>query len=79
MVSSLRADWLISFIPNGSKWRGVRRAFHRYLNSTEIKGYHPLEQQEIHCLLRDLLEAPENFSQHLRQWVTSFQLTFLVP
>ncbi|KAH9976325.1 cytochrome P450 [Lactifluus volemus] len=62
----IRADWLIAWISNGSRWRSVRRAFHRHLSSTEIKRYHPLEQHVMHCLLQDLLESPENFSQHLR-------------
>ena len=64
---SLGMDWVTGFIPYGARWRTLRRGLHAYFHPAASKAYRPLEQRAVHRLLRNLLQSPENFSQHLRQ------------
>jgi hypothetical protein len=64
---SLGMDWASGFIPYGARWRILRRGFHEHFNPAASKAYHPLQQRAVHRLLRNLLQSPEHFSQHLRQ------------
>ncbi|KAI0295307.1 cytochrome P450 [Multifurca ochricompacta] len=53
-------------LPYGDRWRRLRRAFHAHFDATTSKEYRPLEMQAVQRLLRNLLENPDNFSQHLK-------------
>ncbi|KAI0295337.1 CyP450 monooxygenase [Multifurca ochricompacta] len=53
-------------LPYGERWRRLRRAFHTHFDATTSKEYRPLEMQAVQRLLRNLLESPDNFSQHLK-------------
>jgi hypothetical protein len=64
---SLRMDWVTGFIPYGARWRSLRRGLHAHFHPAASKAYHPLEQLAVHHLLRNLLQSPESFAQHLRQ------------
>jgi cytochrome P450 len=64
---SLRMDWVTGFIPYGARWRSLRRGLHAHLHPAASKAYRPLEQRAVHHLLRNLLQSPEMFAQHLRQ------------
>ncbi|KAH8980773.1 cytochrome P450 [Lactarius hatsudake] len=62
----LGMDWAVGFIPYGARWRSLRRGLHAHFHPVAAKAYRPLEQHAVHRLLRNLLQAPESFSQHLR-------------
>ncbi|KAH9067504.1 cytochrome P450 [Lactarius vividus] len=62
----LGMDWVTGFIPYGARWRSLRRGLHGHFHPAAAKAYRPLEQHAVHRLLRNLLQEPESFSQHLR-------------
>ncbi|KAH9044125.1 cytochrome P450 [Lactarius hengduanensis] len=62
----LGMDWATGFIPYGARWRSLRRGLHAHFHPAAAKMYRPLEQHAVHRLLRNLLQEPESFSQHLR-------------
>ncbi|KAI9441768.1 cytochrome P450 [Lactarius indigo] len=62
----LGMDWVTGFIPYGARWRSLRRGLHAHFHPAAAKAYRPLEQHAVHRLLRNLLQEPESFSQHLR-------------
>ena len=64
---SLGMDWVTGFLPYGARWRTLRRALHAHFHPAASKAFRPLEQRAVHRLLRNLLQSPESFSQHLRQ------------
>ena len=67
-TSSFGMDWNFSIAPHGTAaWRHSRREFQANLGPADLEAYQPLEQQAVHCLLRNLLSSPDNFMQHLRQ------------
>ncbi|KAI9449572.1 cytochrome P450 [Lactarius psammicola] len=64
--SILGMDWVPGFMSYGARWRSLRREFHAHFHPAASKAYRPLEQRAVHRLLRNLLQSPESFSQHLR-------------
>jgi cytochrome P450 len=56
-----------AFAPYGPTWRHLRRAFHINFLPTQLEEFRPVEQRAAHGLLRNLLDSPDKFSQHLRQ------------
>ena len=57
----------MGFIPYGSEWRRVRKEFYAHFNPEAARQYRPLEDEAAHALLRNLLDTPEDFLQHIRQ------------
>ena len=54
-------DWAFSLMRYSPSWRQHRREFHQHFNSTAVKDYAPImEQQQIH-FLDALLRQPEEF------------------
>ena len=66
-MGSLKMDWATGFMPYGDRWRSTRRGLHANLHPGASKAYRPHEQHAVHHLLRNLLQSPESFPQHLRQ------------
>ncbi|KAI9432509.1 cytochrome P450 [Lactarius indigo] len=60
---SFGMDYNIGLTRYGPAWRHSRREFQTHLGPDD---HQPLEQQAVHCLLRNLLSSPDNFTQHLR-------------
>lgn len=59
-------DWSIALEPYGTRWRAWRKSFHENLHPAAANEYRPLELKAARLLLRNLLEAPDNFYEHLR-------------
>jgi hypothetical protein len=51
----------------GTRWRSWRKSFHENLHPAAAHQYRPLELKAARLLLKNLLEAPEGFYEHLRQ------------
>jgi cytochrome P450 len=58
-----------SILPYGEGWRRHRRTFHQYFNKIVVSKYMPIQRREVHAFLRRLLDTPDNFFQHVRQYV----------
>ncbi|KAI9458895.1 cytochrome P450 [Lactarius psammicola] len=65
-TSLISIDWSAALEPYGTKWRTWRKSFHENLHPTAANEYRPLELKAARVLLRNLLEAPEGFYEHLR-------------
>ncbi|KAJ7169958.1 cytochrome P450 [Mycena filopes] len=68
IVDLIGWDWLVSAFPYGSWWQSHRVMFHRHLPANESAiGWHPLQIQETHALIRRLLDNPKEFRYHIRK------------
>ncbi|KAI0263094.1 cytochrome P450 [Gloeopeniophorella convolvens] len=65
-TSLIHIDWSIALEEYGPRWRTWRRAFHEHLHPAAAHEYRPLELKASRLLLKNLLEAPEGFYEHLR-------------
>ncbi|KAI0252962.1 cytochrome P450 [Lactifluus subvellereus] len=63
---SISIDWSIALEPYGTRWRSWRKSFHENLHPAAAHEYCPLELKAARLLLRNLLEAPGGFYEHLR-------------
>lgn len=61
------ADWVFVTMKYGQKWREHRRAFHKAFHPDAIPQYYPVQLRATQALLQDLLDAPEEFSSHIRR------------
>jgi cytochrome P450 len=68
-MSSLAFDWTMGSMPYGPEWRGIRKAFMTYFHHEAAKVFEPLEVTAVHSYLHDLLDSPEEFRQHTKQYV----------
>ncbi|KIJ14344.1 hypothetical protein PAXINDRAFT_12993 [Paxillus involutus ATCC 200175] len=64
-------DFNTAHLPYGATWRAHRRVFNQTLNSGAIEQYHPLLIVKGRILLENLLDAPEDFIDHLRTFTIS--------
>ncbi|KAI0057847.1 cytochrome P450 [Artomyces pyxidatus] len=64
-------DWVLAFMPFGSKWRGLRQAFYDHFQPSATLKYRPIEERTAQEFLRHLLDSPDDFIQHIKQLVGS--------
>lgn len=63
----------------GPEWRAGRRIADHSLRPVASLPYRPMQLCKTHRLLRQLLEQPESFVEHLRQCVLSYIFNTLLP
>ncbi len=63
-------QWFFPFMPYGQAWRRRRRTFHQSLDSHAIAQYHPIQTSHIHRLVRNILDLPDKFSEHMKLYVS---------
>ncbi|KAK7694990.1 hypothetical protein QCA50_002178 [Cerrena zonata] len=56
----------MAFLPYGDHWRGTRKAFHQALGPEGLKRWTDIEMKGAHRLLRNFLEKPDDFMDHIR-------------
>ena len=59
-------DFNTGHLSYGDLWRSHRKIFHQSLNNSIIHNYHESVAQKARTLLTNLLDAPENFENHMR-------------
>ncbi len=64
---SISIDWSIALEPYGVRWRTWRKAFHENLHPAAAHKYRPLELKAARLFLKNLLETPQDFYEHVRQ------------
>ena len=62
-------DFAAPFMPYGAWWKKHRRAFQEYFHANELNKYIPIQKREVHTFLRRLLVTPDDFINHIHQWV----------
>jgi cytochrome P450 len=72
-------DWILTSMNYGERWRKRRRAFHQFFNINQVHQYRPAQLREARALLPRLLESPERFAHHLRQWAFSSSVPYSKP
>ncbi|KAF9491090.1 cytochrome P450 [Pleurotus eryngii] len=61
----------IGLIHYGELWRRHRRLFHQKFRQNAVSEFRPLQTSKIQVLLHNLLENPEEFSLHVRNFPAS--------
>lgn len=72
-------DWSLAIMPYGEEWRKVRRGFHQYFNSNVAPNYHTVHEEQSHDFLKRLRQTPEDFLDHIRQYVLCLSGQFQSP
>ena len=75
--ADLRADnrmlhltgWMfnIALMPYGDMWRRRRRMMQNHLHKKALDSYRQIQYDVTKVLLKDLLQAPNDFGQHIRK------------
>lgn len=81
--SSVGWDLNVAMQQYGDKWREHRRIIHQQFHIGSLAKYHTVLSEESRKLLRRLLQAPERFIEHTKQFVpllrTGFRMLILGP
>ncbi|GJE96516.1 cytochrome P450 [Phanerochaete sordida] len=51
--------------PYGDKWRRHRRLFNQHFRASAVPRFHAQQRRAVHGLLQSLLEAPQEFDEHI--------------
>ena len=60
------------FMPYGERWKERRKIFHQEFNTTAAAKHRPAELSGARDLLGRLLDTPNDFMNHLRQYALPF-------
>ena len=63
------AGWSFALMPYGAKWRRYRKAFHEHFQPNIVPNYQPIQLEATKSFLRRLLATPDDFMDHIRQYV----------
>lgn len=71
LTTRCRVGWGFdfAFVGYGDKWRTQRRMFHQHFNAHAMLKYGPHFPRVVRQTLLRLLDHPDDFMEHLRQWV----------
>lgn len=59
-------------MPYGKEFLEVRKAANKYLHQSPVKEYQPLQIKAVHNCIRNLLETPDIYLEHLRELVLQY-------
>ena len=65
-------DFNFAFRAYGDLWREHRRDFHRFFNPVVVSQHRPQIIREVKHALVSLLNTPQDFMEHFRQYVSTF-------
>lgn len=60
-------DWVVSFMPYGSRFRQQRTFLHRYMQPSVLNGYTQLQTDEARRMLRGILANSHEYDKHVRR------------
>ncbi|KIJ60731.1 hypothetical protein HYDPIDRAFT_98167 [Hydnomerulius pinastri MD-312] len=67
MINDLMGwDWSFGHMPYGDRWKKHRKMFERQFRPAVAPTYWPLQRKEVHTLLRNILDSPDELIEHLR-------------
>ncbi|KAF9022861.1 cytochrome P450 [Hymenopellis radicata] len=70
----MKWDWNFVFMRYSDHWRLCRKTFHQYFNMNQVDAYQPVQLNASVFLLRNMLDAPEDFFGHVRHHAGSIIL-----
>jgi cytochrome P450 len=62
--------WHFGFMPHGDEWREHRKLFNHDFNPTSALKYHPMERKWTITFLKNLLDTPQDFLEHVQHMVS---------
>ncbi|RLL94183.1 hypothetical protein CFD26_102569 [Aspergillus turcosus] len=71
----LMRDGYFPGLMNGEKWRHARKMWQTVLNGSAAKQYLPYQELETRQLLFDLLQAPNEWRDHIERYSNSVAMT----
>ncbi|KAJ3545417.1 hypothetical protein NMY22_g2454 [Coprinellus aureogranulatus] len=70
MVDELMGyDWTLATLQYNAQWKAQRRLFNKYFSSSNPTVYQPHIKENVHSLLLNLLNSPEEFVAHIQHMV----------
>lgn len=64
-------DFNTTLLEYGVRWRHQRRIFHQAFRAEAALSYRPMQQRKVQQLIRDMLDAPEEFLNHVHVYSSS--------
>ena len=61
--------YFLTVIRYGDDFRTMRRYMTQYLNSREYVSLYPLLEEQVLILMRNLLDDPDSFENHIDRWI----------
>jgi cytochrome P450 len=69
VYNRMEFNWGVTLMPYGPEWRLCRKLLHEQFNQHEVAHYAAQQEASTRVMLQDLLNAPDDFSTHVQQWV----------
>jgi len=69
----MKWDWMVGFAKYTDSWRSARKLLDRSLRPATITKYHSLLETKANYLLTQVLASPDEFEDHLIQFVASLR------
>ncbi|KAF7328135.1 Cytochrome P450 [Mycena venus] len=66
---------LVAFMSYGEVWRKQRRLFHQEFQPQACRRFRNQERKNAHALLRNILDGPDQFIQHVQHAVSSTMMS----
>ena len=74
-LNRMAFDWVFPTMPYGENWRRHRKKFSNYFGTHAAEAFKPVHEDQSRQLLQNLKSTPDDFLQHLRQYVESHPLS----
>ncbi|KAI0028105.1 CyP450 monooxygenase [Vararia minispora EC-137] len=58
--------YMIAFMGYSPRWRAMRKGVQEYFHHQAARAFEPIEESSVHSMLRDLIESPNNYREHIR-------------
>ncbi|KAJ7664304.1 cytochrome P450 [Mycena rosella] len=66
--------WHFAFMPHGDEWRAHRKIFTQEFSPSAVQRYQDQELKWTKALLRNLVNAPQNFMEHIQNMASGIVL-----
>lgn len=61
--------WSLGFTPYNEWWKNSRKLFHKHFQPSAVPQFRPKKLKAAHGFLRQLIDSPERFHEHMQLWV----------
>ncbi|KAI0328373.1 CyP450 monooxygenase [Cubamyces sp. BRFM 1775] len=68
MINLSGWGWMFTVMGYGPWWRRHRKAFYQHFNPNVIRSYRPVQERQVRRFVKSILDAPKDFSQHIRRF-----------
>ena len=68
--------WSLGFTPYNEWWKNSRRLFHKHFQPAAVPQFRPKKLKAAHGFLQKLLDAPDQFHEHMQLYVPALVLAW---